>query len=232
MAMASDEKKPRRPLRIIRRQTTRRAALAPCRFDLHGGRRTIREPARTSVQRRRSPSALAPPAWSRKWPHPPKQAEPSARTDAKPSGRPKSAADALALTAERLNHDHARVGRPPPPVTHIYCREPKLNDRSAPPTPTPRDPALACSRSRHRIGRCAHTFWPYGVLTMYVIRQQRGKEVVWLVSPNPERWGEQDRAMRFETRGDARRVALAIAVWGDWSINAAGAAPPHVRSWF
>jgi hypothetical protein len=67
---------------------------------------------------------------------------------------------------------------------------------------------------------------------MYVIRQQRGKEVVWLVSPNPERWGEQDRAMRFETRGDARRVALAIAVWGDWSINAAGAAPPHVRSWF
>jgi hypothetical protein len=67
---------------------------------------------------------------------------------------------------------------------------------------------------------------------MYVIRQQRGKEVVWLVSPNPERWGEQDRAMRFETRGDARRVALAIGVSGDWSISAGGAPPPRVRSGF
>jgi hypothetical protein len=67
---------------------------------------------------------------------------------------------------------------------------------------------------------------------MYVIKQQRGKEVAWLVSPNPERWGEQDRAMRFETRGDARRTALAIGVSGDWSISAAGEAPPHVRGLF
>jgi len=55
---------------------------------------------------------------------------------------------------------------------------------------------------------------------MYVIRQQRGKETTWLISRRPERWGEQDQAMRFETRGDARRVALEIGLSGDWSINA------------
>jgi hypothetical protein len=41
------------------------------------------------------------------------------------------------------------------------------------------------------------------------------------MSPNPEQWGEQDRAMRFDTRRDARRVATSIGVTGDWSINAA-----------
>jgi hypothetical protein len=64
---------------------------------------------------------------------------------------------------------------------------------------------------------------------MYVIRQQRGKEAVWLVSPNPEQWGEQDRAMRFDTRGDARRAALAIGVSGDWSISVAGVPPPRLE---
>ena len=56
---------------------------------------------------------------------------------------------------------------------------------------------------------------------MYVIRREQGKEATWLLSPNPEQWGEQDRAMRFETRRDARRVATSIGVTGDWSINAA-----------
>jgi hypothetical protein len=56
---------------------------------------------------------------------------------------------------------------------------------------------------------------------MYVIRRQQGKEAIWLISPNPEQWGEQDRAMRFETRSDARRVATSVGVTGDWSINAA-----------
>jgi hypothetical protein len=60
---------------------------------------------------------------------------------------------------------------------------------------------------------------------MYVIRQQQGKEGFWLISPNPESWGEQDRAMRFETRGDARRVATTIGVSGDWSIT--GASPSN-----
>jgi hypothetical protein len=58
---------------------------------------------------------------------------------------------------------------------------------------------------------------------MYVIRQQRGKQTTWLISPQPELWGEQDQAMRFETRGDARRVAIAIGLSGDWSINVAAA---------
>jgi hypothetical protein len=65
---------------------------------------------------------------------------------------------------------------------------------------------------------------------MYVIGQQRGKEVAWLVSPNPERWGGQDRAMRFGTRGDARRAALAIGVLGDWSISVAGIPPLRART--
>ena len=56
---------------------------------------------------------------------------------------------------------------------------------------------------------------------MYVIRRQQGKEATWLISPNPEQWGREDRAMRFETRGDARRTASSIGVTGDWSITAA-----------
>ena len=56
---------------------------------------------------------------------------------------------------------------------------------------------------------------------MYVIKRRQGKEDTWLISPNPESWGEQDRAARFETRGDARRVATTIGVCGDWSITAA-----------
>lgn len=56
---------------------------------------------------------------------------------------------------------------------------------------------------------------------MYVIKRQDGKEVSWLISLKPESWGERDRAMRFETRGDARRVATGIGVSGDWSITAA-----------
>jgi hypothetical protein len=60
---------------------------------------------------------------------------------------------------------------------------------------------------------------------MYVIRRQQGKEGFWLISPNPESWGEQDRAMRFETRGDARRVATTMGVSGDWSIT--GASPSN-----
>jgi hypothetical protein len=56
---------------------------------------------------------------------------------------------------------------------------------------------------------------------MYVIRRQQEKDATWLISANPERWGEQDQAMRFETRRDARRIATVIGVTGDWSINAA-----------
>lgn len=59
---------------------------------------------------------------------------------------------------------------------------------------------------------------------MFVIRQQRGTKTVWLISAYPQIWGERDHAMRFYTRGDARRMATATGVSGDWSINPAGPA--------
>lgn len=59
---------------------------------------------------------------------------------------------------------------------------------------------------------------------MFVIRQQRGGKATWLISASPQIWGEQDQAMRFYTRGDARRIATAAGISGDWSINTAAAA--------
>jgi hypothetical protein len=66
---------------------------------------------------------------------------------------------------------------------------------------------------------------------MYVIARQQGKEATWLISPNPERWGEQDSATRFETRGDARRIATSIGVTGDWSITAASPLQSTTHVW-
>jgi hypothetical protein len=43
---------------------------------------------------------------------------------------------------------------------------------------------------------------------------------MWLVSIVPQRWGEMDRAMRFASRGDARRAAVQIKLSGDWAIEA------------
>jgi transcriptional regulator with XRE-family HTH domain len=66
---------------------------------------------------------------------------------------------------------------------------------------------------------------------MYVIRRQLGKDATWLISPNPEQWGKEDRAMRFETRGDARRTASSIGVMGDWSITAASSLQVTTAVW-
>jgi hypothetical protein len=66
---------------------------------------------------------------------------------------------------------------------------------------------------------------------MYVIRRQQGKDTIWLISPNPEQWGEQDRAMRFETRNDARRAATSVGVTGDWSITAASPLQSTTSLW-
>jgi len=56
---------------------------------------------------------------------------------------------------------------------------------------------------------------------MYVIKRQRNKTALWLASTDPERWDGIDQAVRFDTRGEARRAAETIGVSGDWSINPA-----------
>ena len=61
---------------------------------------------------------------------------------------------------------------------------------------------------------------------MFVIALRQGRETTWLASTNPPRWGERDRAVRFDTRRDARRVATVLKVSGDWSIENAGPLPP------
>jgi hypothetical protein len=61
---------------------------------------------------------------------------------------------------------------------------------------------------------------------MHVLKRQLGSGTAWLASVEPERWGERDHAMRFDTRQEARRAAVQIKLSGDWSIDAAGAAPP------
>jgi hypothetical protein len=59
---------------------------------------------------------------------------------------------------------------------------------------------------------------------MYVLQRQDAGKSMRLVSVEPELWGDRDRAMRFETRHQARRAAVEIKLSGDWSIEAAGAA--------
>jgi hypothetical protein len=59
---------------------------------------------------------------------------------------------------------------------------------------------------------------------VYILKRQQDREIMWLVSAEPQLWGERDRAIRFETRAEARRAAMLIRLSGDWSIDAAGAA--------
>jgi hypothetical protein len=54
---------------------------------------------------------------------------------------------------------------------------------------------------------------------MFMIIRRRGESTMWLLSVVPQRWGERDQAVRFMTRGDARRAAVAIKLSGDWWIE-------------
>jgi hypothetical protein len=54
---------------------------------------------------------------------------------------------------------------------------------------------------------------------MYVIKRQSGTVTMWLKTITPRRWGEIETAMRFQTRGEARRAAVAIKLSGDWSVD-------------
>ena len=65
-------------------------------------------------------------------------------------------------------------------------------------------------------------FTDYGLLDekpMYVIRLQRGTATLWLTTITPQQWGGIETGMRFHTRGEARRAAVAIKLSGDWSID-------------
>jgi hypothetical protein len=61
---------------------------------------------------------------------------------------------------------------------------------------------------------------------MHIIRLTRrfGKKddapmVMWLTSEIPLRWGERVRALRYQTKGAARRFAGTIHVSGAWSVE-------------
>jgi hypothetical protein len=64
---------------------------------------------------------------------------------------------------------------------------------------------------------------------MFIIRRQDAKAAVWLTSIRPEQWGERARAIRFDTRWEARRAATSLKISGDWSITVA-AQPPVLLS--
>jgi hypothetical protein len=58
-----------------------------------------------------------------------------------------------------------------------------------------------------------------GYCSMYVIRLERGEVVMFLTTVVPVRWGERASAMRFATKGEARRAAGTIKIAGAWSIE-------------
>jgi hypothetical protein len=66
-------------------------------------------------------------------------------------------------------------------------------------------------------------------MTMYVIRLQQENKTLWLESTRPELWGSLDRAIRFMTRNEARRAAMAVGVSGDWVISASLEPLPRLR---
>jgi hypothetical protein len=61
----------------------------------------------------------------------------------------------------------------------------------------------------------------------FVIVRREGADTnqTWLVTISPEGWGERGDAMRFQTRGEARRASDTIKLSGDWSIEPALSPP-------
>jgi hypothetical protein len=79
-------------------------------------------------------------------------------------------------------------------------------------------PYLATGRAGHSTGNPSN---PRGGplvqakahgMTMFVIKLQQHNETLWLESTRPERWGTLDQAIRFTTRNEARRGAMAAGV--------------------
>jgi hypothetical protein len=58
-----------------------------------------------------------------------------------------------------------------------------------------------------------------GDQAVFVVVRRRGSVTMWLLSIVPQRWGDKDQAMRFSSRGEARRAAVVLKLSGDWSID-------------
>ena len=59
---------------------------------------------------------------------------------------------------------------------------------------------------------------------MYRIKLQRNSGgdnpvVMWLCRVSPQAWGDRERAVKFEDKGEARRAAAAMKLAGAWSIE-------------
>jgi hypothetical protein len=54
---------------------------------------------------------------------------------------------------------------------------------------------------------------------VFVIVRRRGTVTMWLTTVVPQRWGDEDRAMQFSSRADARRAAIVLKLYGNWSIE-------------
>jgi hypothetical protein len=63
--------------------------------------------------------------------------------------------------------------------------------------------------------------WVIEAWEMFVIALQRDNVTMYLLTMVPVRWGERERAMRFQTKGEARRCAATIKIAGAWSIEPA-----------
>ena len=56
-------------------------------------------------------------------------------------------------------------------------------------------------------------------MLLYLIVRQDNSVATWLTSMAPQQWGDKDHAVRFSSRGEARRAATALKITGDWSIE-------------
>jgi hypothetical protein len=61
---------------------------------------------------------------------------------------------------------------------------------------------------------------------MYSIKLERNRGgerpvVMWLCRVSPQGWGDQERAVKFADKGEARRAAAGMKLAGAWSIEEA-----------
>jgi hypothetical protein len=59
---------------------------------------------------------------------------------------------------------------------------------------------------------------------MFVIKREVGTNppmVMWLTRISPPLWGEREGAVKFRSKGDARRAVASIKIVGAWSVEPA-----------
>jgi hypothetical protein len=54
---------------------------------------------------------------------------------------------------------------------------------------------------------------------VFVIALKRNIVTMYLLTPVPLRWGDRDRARRFQTKGEARHCAAGLKITGAWTIE-------------